>query len=50
VPVDDVGMSALRCHDDRRADPLGAPPRDHDMEFSIAHDHRLPAESASSTT
>ena len=29
----DVGVSAVRRRDDRRADPLGAPPRDRHMEF-----------------
>ena len=29
----DVGVSAMRRRDDRRANPLGAPPRDPHMEF-----------------
>ena len=29
----DVGVSAVRRRDDRRANPLGAPPRDRHMEF-----------------
>ena len=29
----DVGVSAVRRRDDRRADPLGAPPRDRHLEF-----------------
>ena len=29
----DVDVSAVRRRDDRRADPLGAPPRDRHMEF-----------------
>ena len=45
-----VGVSAVRRRDDRRADPLGDPPRDRHAGVSIAHEPRLASESAPSTT
>ena len=46
----DVGVSAVRRRDDRRADPLGAPPRDRHVELRYLMSTDSASEPASSTT